>query len=247
MNRRLLLALAVLAVAAAAWLLGGSAGGGRRDRAGESRITSSCARSERPSGGDRAAGSARRVPGKTVRDAALRNETRELLRERLGERFPAARPSATAARAARKAAPAAAPPPDPSPAPAPAGTARIDPKYIRERVREDFFPLAKECYQGVLERHPERSGKVALHFTIVGDERIGGIVEEATVGDESTLRDDEFDTCMTESMMSMTFPPPKGGGSVTVVYPIEFSPGDDDEGDAGGAGERRGEDAGAKR
>ena len=47
--------------------------------------------------------------------------------------------------------------------------------------------------------------------------------------DKSTLRDPEFIDCMRQSFLSVTFPPPEGGGMVTVEYPIVFSPGDDDE------------------
>jgi hypothetical protein len=35
--------------------------------------------------------------------------------------------------------------------------------------------------------------------------------------------------CMRESFLSVTFPPPRGGGFVTVKYPVVFSPDDDDQ------------------
>ena len=39
--------------------------------------------------------------------------------------------------------------------------------------------------------------------------------------------------------MTLTFDkPPSGGGYVSVKYPVEFAPGDDDEADAGDAGKR---------
>ena len=68
-----------------------------------------------------------------------------------------------------------------------------------------------------------------LAFDIVGNQNIGGIVEQVDVLDKSTLRDPEFIDCMRQSFLSVTFPPPEGGGMVTVEYPIVFSPGDDDE------------------
>lgn len=63
----------------------------------------------------------------------------------------------------------------------------------------------------------------------------------------TTLRAFAFDTCTAESMVSMPFPPPEGGGTATVGDPLALSPGDDDEGDAGAGGETRREDGGAKR
>ena len=202
--------------------------GSKHGRGGRSRVTSSCSRAAPEGDDDTARGRApahaasARVPEKTLTDPEARRETREALREKLGARFP--RPQASSA--PPPVAPAA------LPEPIPEGPS-IKPEYIQQRVREDFFPLAKGCYEDMLKLHPKATGKVALHFTIVGDESVGGIVEAVNVGDESTLRDDEFDTCMTESMMSMSFPPPKGGGVVTVVYPIDFSPGDDEEADGG--------------
>jgi hypothetical protein len=240
MDRRALLVPVIAALAVAVYFAARSPGSGP-GRAGESRVTGGCSRSAGPEG-DLAGKGGARVPGKTVRDQTLRDATRERLRERLGERFPAARPARATPRAARSSAPATAPAAAAPPEGAEGGP-RIEKKYIQERVREDFFPLAKQCYEDALKRTPGIAGKIALHFTIVGDEKIGGIVEDASVGEESTLHDEEFETCMSESMMTMTFPPPRGGGTVTVMYPIDFSPGDEDEGDAGAS--KQGSDAGA--
>jgi hypothetical protein len=106
-------------------------------------------------------------------------------------------------------------------------------KYIQRRVREDLFPLAKQCYAAQLEKNPKLAGRFIMKFRIVGDRRIGGVVDSATMDDKgSTLVDPAFTTCMTESMMSVSFDaPPKGELSIT--YPIEFSPEDDDAGDGG--------------
>jgi hypothetical protein len=240
MDRRALLVPVIAALAGAVYLSVGSPGCGRRGQAGESRITGGCSRSTGP-GADPSGRGAARTPEKTVRDVELRNATRERLREQMGARYPTPKPARAAPRAAHTGGPAGAP----AAPPEGAGTGpRIEAKYIQERVREDFFPLAKQCYEHALERRPGIAGKIALHFTIVGDEKIGGIVEDASVGEESTLHDEEFETCMSESMMTMTFPPPKGGGTVAVTYPIDFSPGDD-EGDAGAP--KQGHDAGGGR
>ncbi len=99
----------------------------------------------------------------------------------------------------------------------------IESKYIQERVRGDFFPLASKCYGDALGAHPDLGGRVVFAFNIVGDPKTGGIVEAVDVLDESTLRDPDVIDCMRQSFLSVTFPPPENGGEVTVVYPVEFS------------------------
>ena len=79
---------------------------------------------------------------------------------------------------------------------------------------------------------PTSKGKSNLWFVIVGDAQIGGIVESVDVLNKSTLRDPDVIECLRESFLGITFPPPKGGGYVTVEYPIEFSPEDDDAADS---------------
>jgi hypothetical protein len=120
-----------------------------------------------------------------------------------------------------------APPPDPPGE----GGGGIEPKYIQEHVRSQFFGPALDCYTRAQEqgRLPKPHGTVVFYFTIVGDEKVGGIVESVDVLNESTLRDPEMIDCMRQSFLSVTFPPPKGGGWVTVKYPIELSPDDADE------------------
>ncbi len=104
-------------------------------------------------------------------------------------------------------------------------------KYIQQRVRDDLFPLARECYAAQLAKNPKLAGRFIMHFRIVGDRKIGGVVDTAYADDAGTLTDPEFSKCMTESMMSITFDAPPGkAGQVTVTYPIEFSPDDDDGG-----------------
>ena len=62
-----------------------------------------------------------------------------------------------------------------------------------------------------------------MNFTIVGDEHVGGIVDEASaeVGDGG-FGDDELVTCLRESMGTMAFRPPPRSGRVTVRYPLRF-------------------------
>ena len=105
---------------------------------------------------------------------------------------------------------------------------QIDPAYIRGVIHDDYFPLAQSCYLDLVNRAPDAGGRLSFDFTIVGNPQIGGIVERVDLADGSTIDDPAMVTCMRESMLSMTFAPPPNGGSVTVRYPIDFSPVDDD-------------------
>ncbi len=113
--------------------------------------------------------------------------------------------------------------------PAPTGPdgGRMDSKYIQEVVRGEFFPMAEKCYEELLTRKKGAKGRIEMSFTIVADEKLGGILEdvEADHGDGG-LADAKMTTCMRESMSTLAFRPPAHGGYVTVVYPFEFAPDD---------------------
>jgi hypothetical protein len=94
--------------------------------------------------------------------------------------------------------------------------------YIQSVVREQFLPLAKKCYEDFLTRK-DAGGRIEMKFTIVGDQKIGGVVDDVDLVSDGGLDDDEMVTCMRESFLGIAFrPPPKDW--VTVVYPIEFHP-----------------------
>jgi len=98
-------------------------------------------------------------------------------------------------------------------------------EYIKQVVREQFHPLAGSCYEELLERVPDAAGDVVLDLSIVGNDEIGGVVEEVEVREEgTTLTDEEFLTCVTESMYTTTFAAPSNGNLVTVTYPFSFAP-----------------------
>jgi hypothetical protein len=145
--------------------------------------------------------------------------------------------------AQRRRAAAAATASPPPPLPVPRGWAapppeepvgHYEPSYIRQVVREDMFPLVRQCYESALERRPQLAGKLVLSFAIEGDPDVGGIVDEADFAEGTTLQDEEMETCVRESFMTLTFDkPPSGGGRVTVKYPIEFAPGEEEAKDGG--------------
>lgn len=155
----------------------------------------------------------------TRRDRKARDE----LRRKIYEAFANAKPASDMPEA--KPGPRSQPTPRaPPPAVIPKEKkGKLDKDYIQDRIREDFIPLAKECYEAALERDPELAGKLVFEFVIVGDEDLGGIVESAKALDTSTLEEEELDYCLEQSLLSLSFEPPEAGGSVTVTYPFVFN------------------------
>jgi hypothetical protein len=155
--------------------------------------------------------SAFRPPATTVRDRAVRDE----VRRRILAAWLLALPAADAA------------PPDATfYAPMPlldGGT--VDPVYLRERIREDFIPMARQCYDQLLARSPGVAGRAVAEFVIVGDERVGGVADEVSVDPgDGGLADPGFATCLRESLSTVAFRPPPGRGSLRVRYPFTFAP-----------------------
>jgi hypothetical protein len=92
-------------------------------------------------------------------------------------------------------------------------------------VREQYFPVARDCYQELLERQPNAGGKIVLEFAIVGNADAGVVDRVAIRDDEDTIEDPEFQLCMRESMYTAVFePPPPGVEETTVVYPVMLAP-----------------------
>ncbi|HEY1692080.1 MAG TPA: AgmX/PglI C-terminal domain-containing protein [Polyangiaceae bacterium] len=163
---------------------------------------------------------------------AMRARIRALLAQAVAEAGAAApsaaRPSASAAPSASFALPFPTMPQIPD---LDGGGTKVDPDYIRKRVREDLFPLAKDCYATALEKNPKLAGKLAVYFKVIGDRKVGGVVDEVKILGDTTLDDAAMQDCVRESMMSVSFDAPPEDGALTVVYPIDFSP-DDPEGGA---------------
>jgi hypothetical protein len=118
------------------------------------------------------------------------------------------------------------PAPEPPSAPHQATAAEerdIDHDYIVRHIREDFVPMGRQCYGAASEKNPELEGRLVMTLRVVGDEKVGGIVESTEIEDGGTLRDPEMFDCLRNSMESLAMPPPKQGGSFTVKVPMGFS------------------------
>jgi hypothetical protein len=121
-------------------------------------------------------------------------------------------------------------------APIPPRTGTLSADFIRGRIREDFVPMAGECYESLLRRRPGVGGRVVMEFEIIADANHGGLVEDARMVPndggvpDAGLEEAEFLTCMRESMMTVAFLRPEGDGRMTVRYPFRLRPDDEDAG-----------------
>jgi hypothetical protein len=215
-TRRAQLALAGLVLAAAAWW---SLRPTSAQRAASSVLVAAApSASAAPTSSSTRAAPARPLQ-RTIRDRRTRDDVRERIYAAFGEvpperhrpRAGTAAPGRTSSGENLRAAAASA---DAGP---------LEPEYIKARIREDFVPLAKECYEAALERDPKLAGKMVFWFEIVGDEGVGGVVESADLVEGSTLDEAELTTCMRESLLSISFEAPRGSGRVTVKYPFDLS------------------------
>lgn len=230
MKRAPAVALAVAVAALLLWLARSRDGSPPNDRPAAPATSPApdaprAARDEPAGAPDATAPLARTVHDRAVRDAVRRQIF--LAWSRAGNDTTAIAPSA---------APQA---PDPLHAPMPTlDGGAVDPDYLRARIREDFLPMAQQCYAQWEHRAADAggapAGRVVTDFVIVGDEHVGGVVDEVTLdsgerdagADAAVFGDGDFQTCLRESMMAMAFQPPPESGRLRVTYPFTFRPDD---------------------
>jgi hypothetical protein len=94
---------------------------------------------------------------------------------------------------------------------------RLGAEVIRRVVRLNSGRY-RACYEGALRTDPSLAGRVTVKFVI---DRTGAVALAAEGG--SDIPDEGVRRCVVSSFLSLSFPPPENG-SVTVVYPIVFSP-----------------------
>ncbi len=93
------------------------------------------------------------------------------------------------------------------------------PACIIQPVVRAAFGALHECYRQGQARAPNLRGKVLVRFVI----GTTGSVVHAELADGSTLPDPEVCACVVAVWTSLRFPEPEGG-SVELVFPIEFGP-----------------------
>lgn len=77
----------------------------------------------------------------------------------------------------------------------------------------------RNCYEKVLQRSPNKSGKMKVKF-VVGS---NGRVTTANVQSDS-VRDARMGACVTGAIRRWKFPSPRGGQKVDITYPFVFNP-----------------------
>ncbi len=92
---------------------------------------------------------------------------------------------------------------------------RLDPALIQAIVRQ-ALPTFKQCYDAGAKK---LRGQVRVRFVILES----GTVNQVTDRD-STLADKAIVSCVLDATSKLTFPRRSAGGTVTVVYPIQFAP-----------------------
>ncbi|MEY4615385.1 MAG: hypothetical protein RJB66_345 [Pseudomonadota bacterium] len=85
-------------------------------------------------------------------------------------------------------------------------------KYINSQKGKILF-----CYERQLSANPGLFGKVSVKFQITGNGRV-----EAQNITESTLSNQNVESCLLQLMANWQFPEPKGGVRVLVSYPFVF-------------------------
>ncbi len=97
-------------------------------------------------------------------------------------------------------------------------------RFVAQAIREDFVPMAHECAQDLAARRPDAGGTALVAFELLGDAKIGGVVNDSEIDrKESTLNDEPFETCMRESMYAVYFDPPPAGGRATLRFPVSVA------------------------
>lgn len=113
--------------------------------------------------------------------------------------------------------------------PAPVHTnGRLPPVVIQRIVRASFDKL-RRCYQDGLDRDPKLTGLVRVKFVIDTTGAVAAVVADSG----SNMPDAAVVGCIVRGFGQLSFPAPEGG-MVTVVYPINFDPGQTDAGPEGG-------------
>jgi Ca-activated chloride channel family protein len=98
-------------------------------------------------------------------------------------------------------------------------TGRLPPEVVQRIVRQNFGRF-RLCYENGLRGNPVLAGRVAVRFVI---DRSGSVASTQDGG--SDMPDKNVVACVVRGFGNLSFPQPEGG-QVTVVYPIQFNPGD---------------------
>jgi TonB family protein len=101
---------------------------------------------------------------------------------------------------------------------------RLPAEVIQRIVRQNFGGF-RRCYETGLARDPKLQGQVAVHFTIDREGHVATAEAGEPTKGAARVQDKAVEACVVARFSSLSFPAPEGG-TVSVVYPIVFNPGD---------------------
>ncbi len=101
--------------------------------------------------------------------------------------------------------------------PPPTTSGRLPPSAIQRVVRQNFGRF-RMCYEEGLRKNPSLEGRVAVRFLIGSDGRV------TTASPAAALPDPSVTSCVVSAFRGLSFPKPENG-TVSVTYPIAFTPG----------------------
>jgi hypothetical protein len=93
--------------------------------------------------------------------------------------------------------------------------ATLSPKTVETNVRSRLAQI-RVCYEVVLRRDVNVSGKIVVHWTI----NLGGSAESVSI-ESDTTNDIELRECIRDLIAGWKFPPPQGG-TVEISFPFVF-------------------------
>ncbi len=92
----------------------------------------------------------------------------------------------------------------------------LDPAIIDAVIKRHLAQI-QYCYERELQANPKLQGKIVENFTIESDGRVSVARTKS-----STMGHKGVESCISDRFMKIRFPQPKGGGIVTVNYPLLF-------------------------
>jgi hypothetical protein len=98
-------------------------------------------------------------------------------------------------------------------------------RYLTQRSDEDFLPLARQCYENVLAKHPAFESNAVVDFEIIGDPSGPALVDKAELKQRENKTEPEFSTCLREPMMTLRLDePPEEMERISASFQFGFSP-----------------------
>jgi TonB family protein len=101
---------------------------------------------------------------------------------------------------------------------APAVSGGLTSQEVSQVIRANLNVI-RHCYEKLLQRSPNASGKVTVAFEIAAN----GRVSTAQIAN-SSISDSTMQNCIVSNVRRWPFPAPRGGMPVSVSYPFSFSP-----------------------